>query len=439
MTEHHAIAGFGFRHQPSSAMKTQSVVLTFGLFLILSPALFGGAIPVKISPEGNWQRDGKPYFIRGAGGYGSLEELKKRGGNSIRTWSDRNIGGPDGILEHAHKIGLTVCFGVWLEPECQWFSYKKPEDCEKQKQRVLKTILEHRDHPALLCWGIGNEVEGDGENEAFWHQLNRLARVVKEADPAHPTFTAVAGFSKKKIIAVNQWVPDLDFIGINTYAALGRLRESLQSEGWKRPWVVTEYGARGFWESPRTSWGVAKEQTSTEKAVQLRDMYQRSIEDSGGCGGGYAFNWGWKQEYTGSWFSLYSRQQEAVTAVDVLEEMWTGKGPENRSPELIRLKCPDAEKPMVAGTQFKAETLAHDADEDPLTYTWIVRAEDPHKGNEGRNQEPPTFPAAILKSQGPQAEIAAPSKPGNYRLYLEVRDGKSHLATANVPFRVEAK
>lgn len=212
-------------------MKDRPTALLLSLAFAFGTALFGESVPVTISKEGSWQRGGKPYFINGAGGYGSLEELKKRGGNSIRTWSDRNVGGPDGILERAHKLGLTVCFGIWLEPECNWFSYKKPEDCTKQKERVLKTIIEHRDHPALLCWGIGNEVEGDGENEAFWHQLNHLARAVKEADPAHPTFTAVAGFSKKKIIAVNQWVPELDFIGINTYAALGRLRESLQADG----------------------------------------------------------------------------------------------------------------------------------------------------------------------------------------------------------------
>jgi endo-1,4-beta-mannosidase len=51
----------------------------------------------------------------------------------------------------------------------------------------------YRNHPALLAWGLGNEVEGDGTNVAFWQQLDRLALLVKELDPAHPTFTAAAG------------------------------------------------------------------------------------------------------------------------------------------------------------------------------------------------------------------------------------------------------
>lgn len=407
-----------------------------GLCLTCDPILHAEAVPVSISKEGEWQRGGKPYFIRGAGGTGSLEELKRRGGNSIRTWSDQGVGGADGLLERAHKLGLSVCLGIWLEPECNWFSYRKPADCEKQKQRVLKTITEHRAHPALLCWGLGNEVEGDGGNEAFWHQLNQLALATKEADPAHPCFTAVAGFSKEKIQAVNQWVPDLDFVGINTYAALGGLSESLKRLGWTRPWVVTEYGARGPWESPKTAWDAAKEQTSTEKAVQLRDMYKRSIEDSGGCGGGYAFVWGWKQEVTGTWFSLFSRDQESLAAVDVLEELWTGKGPDNRTPELIKLKCPQADAPMQPGAHFSAEVLAHDAESDPLTYTWIVRAEAANTSNEGKDPEPPAQSASILKATGPKAEIAAPTTPGAWRLFVEVRDGKGHLATANVSFLV---
>ena len=415
---------------------TVSFLTCLTLLLGCAAGLQAEAVPVTIGKDGSWQRGGQPYFIRGAGGSGPLDELKRRGGNSIRTWSDQGVGGPDGLLERAGKLGISVCLGIWLEPECNWFSYRNPDHCEKQKQRVSKIIAEHRAHPALLCWGLGNEVEGDGGNAAFWHQLNRLALAAKTADPAHPTFTAVAGFSKEKIQAVNQWVPDLDFIGINTYAALGGLREQLQKSGWTRPWVVTEFGPRGFWESPKTPWGAAREQTSTEKAVQIRDLYRRTISDGGGCGGSYAFAWGWKQEVTGTWFSLFSRNQETVTTVDVLEEMWTGRGPDNRTPELIKITCPQAEAPMAPGTRFTAEVRAHDAEEDPLSYTWIVRAEATHTGNEGKDPEPPAQPAAILKSPGASAEIAAPAKPGAWRLFVEVRDGKGHLATANVPFLV---
>lgn len=63
---------------------------------------------------------------------------------------------------------------------------------------MRKEITAYQNHPALLAWGIGNEAEGDGTNTAYWQQLERLAVLAKEIDPAHPTFTAVAGLNPAK-------------------------------------------------------------------------------------------------------------------------------------------------------------------------------------------------------------------------------------------------
>src|SRR5690242_5057739 len=50
-------------------------------------------------------RDGKPYFIRGAGGSASKSLLRDVGGNSFRTWGADNL---DAQLDEAQKLGLTV-------------------------------------------------------------------------------------------------------------------------------------------------------------------------------------------------------------------------------------------------------------------------------------------------------------------------------------------
>jgi hypothetical protein len=411
-------------------------LLTFLSILNISFAQ-GEAIPVKIKPDGTWQRGEQSYFIKGAGGSGSLHELKRRGGNSIRSWSETELGGAHGLLERAQALDLTVCAGIWLEPECNWFSYRKPADCAKQLQRVLKIVEQHRNHPALLCWGLGNEAEGDGGNEAFWKQLESLATAVKVADPNHPSFTAVAGFSPAKIQAVKALVPSLDFVGINTYGALAGLRASLKEHDWTRPWVVTEYGARGFWESPRTPWGSAKEQTSTEKARQLREVAPQALAATGGCGGGYVFVWGWKQEATSTWFSLFSPEHESVGSVDVLETLWTGNAPTNQAPELLQLTSTAAEAALLPGSVFSAKAEAKDPESDPLTYTWVVRPEATNKNNEGKDPLPPPDLASIVKQEGSRVELVAPSKPGAWRLFLTVRDGKGHIATGNVPFLVK--
>lgn len=44
-------------------------------------------------------------------------------------------------------------------------------------------MLTYRDHSKLLFWGLGNAIEGDGDNDLYWKPLEVLAKVVKEIDP----------------------------------------------------------------------------------------------------------------------------------------------------------------------------------------------------------------------------------------------------------------
>jgi hypothetical protein len=403
-------------------------------------------VPVQISPDGSWQRGGKPYFIKGAGGGGSMEELVRRGGNSVRTWGHDELTGPGGTLARAEKLGLSVCAGIWLESECSWFSYKKPEHCAKQTKRVLEVIAQHKDHPALLCWGLGNEAESGGEEPAFWQQINALAKAVKAIDPHHPTFTAVAGFGPEKIKAATAHAPDLDFIGINTYAALRGLRESLRKSGWTRPWVVTEYGARGFWESPKTPWDSPLEQTSTEKADQLAELYPLAISPEGGCGGGYTFLWGWKQEATGTWFSLFSQDNEPTGSVDALQKLWTGQVPKSPVPRLTEVRALTADgKPvkfatLAPGEALKLKATVPDDSAAGLSFHWAVRPEAKNSNNQGRDPEPPPDLNALSgAAHGPEITLTAPQKPGPWRVFLKVRHAGGGIATGNVPFLVKGE
>jgi beta-galactosidase/beta-glucuronidase len=135
------------------------VAVVLLLNAVFHAAAFAVALPVKIVPGKGITRGDGPYFVKGAGGEKHLDELVAAGGNSIRTWTTNGL---DEILEQASKRGLTVCAGIWLEPECNWFSYGNPKHCAKQIARVVSEVVKHRDHPALLFWGLGNEAEATG-------------------------------------------------------------------------------------------------------------------------------------------------------------------------------------------------------------------------------------------------------------------------------------
>lgn len=410
-------------------MKSQRVML---LGMLLASRLAAEPVPVKVDPEHGLQRNGAAYFIKGAGGEMHLDELTRRGGNSLRTWSQDHL---EETLAEASKHNLTVCAGIWLEPECGWFSYGNPEHCARQSERVKKIILQFREHPALLLWGLGNEMEGDGKNIAYWQQLDRLAQMVKQEDPAHPTLTALAGMTADKAKGLNEHAPHLDMVGINTYGALFGLRKHLDEVGWKRPWIVTEYGPQGFWESGRAAWGAPLEQTSTQKADMLRKVYPVTIAPGGACLGSYVFLWGQKQEATATWFSLFTPQAESTGSVDVLEEMWSGRKPANQAPVLKELKSTAAKTAVSPAQAFEAQVEAIDADQDPLTCRWDIVPEKAARDKEGRELAIPVM--ASVSTTGLQAALQAPGKAGEYRLFVYVSDGKGHAATANFPFLVK--
>ena len=134
------------------------------LLLLLAGAVVHGndasdasAVKVTLQNEnGSWQliRDGKPYYVKGAGGASaSLEGVAAAGANSNRTWG---VGDKTRArLDEAHKNGLTVAVGIWLEHErLEKLDYANADRVEKQAQQVLAHVEALKDHPAVLVWGL---------------------------------------------------------------------------------------------------------------------------------------------------------------------------------------------------------------------------------------------------------------------------------------------
>lgn len=391
-------------------------------------------VPVTLDPAMGLTRGGKPYQVKGVGGQTRLPQLASLGANSIRTWSTTDL---DQILDSAQQHGLTVSAGIWLESECAWFSYRNAEHCAKQTARVKAEIQRFREHPALLAWGLGNEAEGDGADPAFWQQIGRLAAMVKEVDPAHPTFTAVAGITTAKAAGLNQHAPQLDYLGVNTYGGLFSLRKTLAEVKWTRPWLVTEWGPQGFWERPKGAGGMALEQTSTEKANMMERAYLEVIAPGGTCLGSYAFVWGWKYEGTTTWFGLLTHDGHTTASVDVLQQQWSGQRPANTAPAIFPLSgVPNS--PVAPGTSFTASTQATDPESDSLTWHWTVLPEAAGHDAKATPAMPPSVPDTITDNSQPgKVTVSAPRRPGRYRLHLQISDGHGHAATANAPLVVQ--
>lgn len=413
-------------------------LLLAGPFLFQEPVM-AEAIPVELrQTEEGWEllRGGEPYFIRGAGGNHSLEALAAAGANSVRTWGADDL---EPLLDEAHSLGLTVTVGIWLGHERHGFDYDDPEQLAEQRDRVREAVLRYRDHPAVLLWGIGNEMEGfgEGDNPAVWDAVNDLAAMVKELDPHHPTMTVTTFVHGERIEYVHRRSPAIDIHGINAYGGARVVPGLLREGGATKPYILTEFGPAGPWEVAETEWGAPIEQTSAEKAALYRESYRQGIAAAPGQAlGSYAFLWGHKMEATGTWFGMFLGDGAKTAAVDVMTEIWSGEPPADLAPLAapLQLAGPAGVDP---GATVEVAASVEDPEGGDLRVRWELR---PESGDylTGGDYRPdlPAIEDAVREGRVDGATVRMPEQPGAYRLFLYAYDEAGNAATANVPLLV---
>ena len=118
-------------------MRYQCILILCSIFFPFT--IFASKVEI-IKNETGYQltKDGKPYYIKGAGGTRNLDKLKEYGGNSIRTWGvDAQT---NKILNKAQKHNISVCFGIWIGQERQGFDYSNKEARNSQLNMVRETV-----------------------------------------------------------------------------------------------------------------------------------------------------------------------------------------------------------------------------------------------------------------------------------------------------------
>jgi beta-galactosidase/beta-glucuronidase len=239
--------------------------------------------------------DEQPFYIKGAGlELGSIQQLAAFGGNAFRTWRVEN-GDKTGIqiLNEAHACGLMVCMGLDIARERHGFDYDDPLAVAKQLDKMRDDVLALKDHPALLMWGIGNELNLRHKNPKVWDAVNNLSKMIHREDPNHPTTTMLAGADPDIIQLVSKYCPDLDLLSFQLYGDINKLPSYLTKSGYNGAYVISEWGATGHWEVEKTDWGRPIETNSTLKARDYKQRYLDYIAaDQQQCIGSFVFLWG---------------------------------------------------------------------------------------------------------------------------------------------------
>ena len=385
--------------------------------------------------------DGKEFYVKGAGCEGGdVAALAAHGANSFRTWMDQE-GHPSeqSVLDEAQHYGLKVLMGLEVGRERHGYDYNDEAWVAEQFDTIKAKVLKYKDHPALLAWAIGNEINLGAENLKVFDAVNDISKMIHEIDPNHLTTITLAGIGKREVDYIKQHCTDVDFISIQMYGDIVNLATRIADAGWEGPYMVTEWGATGHWEVARTDWDVAIEPTSQEKANSLIERYRVITADTVHCMGSYVFLWGQKQERTPTWYGMFLENGNETESVGAMHYLWNGQWPENRCPTLdslrlngltaydnVRLKAEDS---------FTGEVFARDHENDPLVYRWEILPESTDLGWGGDFE---SRPETFFSTEGGSAiELQVPETPGAYRLFVYVTDPGNKSATANIPFLVE--
>ncbi|MEL6255189.1 MAG: glycoside hydrolase family 2 TIM barrel-domain containing protein [Bacteroidota bacterium] len=435
-----------------------SAITCLAIFLYLRPwawktfdhlqdenAPFTKTVELRKTQEGfQLYREGKPFYVKGAGGNQFMNKLASSGGNTIRTWSTIKL---DSILDEAHKNGLYVIAGLNMIPARFGFDYKDQHIVETQLQRLRRDVIRYKDHPALLMWGVGNELELDAteDNVYIWRAVNSVCKMIHEVDPNHPTTTMIMP-DAARTRAIAEEAPEIDVLSFNVFGGLKGFPEKMRQFwwGWNGPYIISEWGPLGWWEVRYTQWNVPLDMHSKMKMNKMSDLYDSSIAlDEEYCLGSCVFFWGNKQERTHFWFSMFTESGEKTPMVDLMQHKWTGKWPENRAPLLDSMMINQDlgernDTYLHIGDTYEASVSGYDFEGDTLKYVWEIMPEGDYQYSTGGDMEyrPEPIKGLISKMDGNSISFRPPEKPGAYRLFVYAFDQVESVAVADRVFFV---
>ncbi len=428
--------------------KTYILLLVIHFSLILSSCHpQNQPIPtVEVRKEGDQfilYRHGEPYYIQGVAGTNHMAKVAQYGGNSVRTW---HVDDAQRILDEAEANGLTVTLGLPIG-KAAWgrdFNYANLLAVEQKITEILKIVEQYKDHPALLMWGVGNEVYLHGGNPLLvLLTINRIAKKVQETDPNHPVMTTLSA-SKHFFMRgfFDLLCPNLDLIGINNFQRLPELYDDMRGFwSWDRAYIVSEWGSPGPWETSTTDWGAPLEPNSSQKAWFFETNWQHIQKDTSRCLGSYAFYWGNKYERTHTFMSLFLHERYETESVEKLKTHWTQRNPENHVPHIDSLVIHTVNnrdnKYLLADSLYEATIFTYDADQDSLLYRWEIRPEGESNTFYGSYEH--NLKYLMEQPNQPTLHFRTPAQEGGYRLFAYVYDGQQHVATHNTPFYVILK
>lgn len=420
------------------------IVILMFLFNIIS---FSAITKIEES-NGKWQlySDNKPYYIKGITfgmKYDSrnidkyMKELSELGCNTIRTWGTGEE--TEILLDSAQKYGIKVMLGLWLrhgrpgmegDDSFDWLH----DDAGKKAQweDTLKFVKKYKNHPALLLWGVGNEVilniATDKEKIVYSEYLEKLIKEIKRIDGNHVISSAGAWVVDAEYWA--KYVPSLDLYGLNVYGGGASIIDNeVKKLGVNKPYILTEFGAKGEWEAPKDRNGLPTEPSDEDKFNTIANGWNDWLVSKNTCLGGFVFNYGDGWDHGSIWLSLlmkdYIRPMYWAT-----KKAFTNDNKIENPIKILKYEIPD--------NGFYNEWIPVNIEtEVDLKNLNIEMYYNQRTGS--RTHKDAIFPLEIKKENGNKIYFKAPKIAGIIKVYIFLSDKDKNLGIAQKSIEIESK
>ncbi|MGW4054354.1 discoidin domain-containing protein [Streptomyces sp. NPDC004779] len=416
-----------------------------------TPPQGGGAVRVTGS-QGNWQLTvgGQPYTVKGvtwgpavadAGRY--MPDVKSLGVNTIRTWGTDGSTKP--LLDAAAAQGIRVMNGFWLQPGggpgsggCANYvtdtTYKT-----NMLNEFAKWVEEYKSHPATLMWNVGNEsvlglqncysgAELEAQRNAYTTFVNDVAKKIHSIDPDHPVTSTDAWTGAWPYYKRN--APDLDLYSMNAYGDMCGVREDWEQGGYTKPYLITETGPAGEWETPKDANGVAEEPTDVQKAEGYTRAWNCVTGHQGVALGATVFHYGTEHDFGGVWFNLLPDGLKRLSYY-ALKKAYTGSTAGDNTPPVITNMSVTPSGSAPAGGEFTVRADVRDPDGDPVTTKVFLSGN--YANGDKRLLETPH-----RRNADGSLTVTAPEKLGVWKVYVQAEDGRGNAGIETKSVKVVA-
>ena len=418
-----------------------SVIVFMWVLLIFNNSASAATKVEVVKQDTGWQLnvDGKPFELKGVGvgyNYGSYDEdyllmAKEMGANAVRTWNYTPNGIDKSYLDNAHELGLYVASWMWLNPaKTEWknISYKEGSPYREYcKERVRRWVNDLKDHPALLMWGVGNEViffsDSEEEKVAFARFLNELCQMIHELDPDHPVI--YASMQEMEFPYLAEHTPDLDIVGVNTYSSIITAEKRWEMAGFKIPYLLTEFGPINKWGVGIDGNGFPMDPPDWHKARQYDNFFRDLKKYKSNCLGGFVFYLGELGQWTDTWWLLDWRDLKRASYWTAYR-VYTDKEPANKPPKIESVTLSKS-KNLAPFEEISVEVIAQDPEDDPLVIDYDLRT----LKKEMVSQCPDEYNEEVMTLTENGFSLTMPSYKCKYILYILVKDGHGNIAIAN--------